>query len=267
MALSPLEEAQAKYEQIQKNIWYKRLTRWRIHDIVTLLVLIVVYHYSNLMKPFEREFIVNDIRFAHPFTVNETVTNNELFIYAYWIPFAIFFLGVADIYATLINLLGLTFSIVLTLIITNILKNNIGNLRPDFLLRCVPLASTPINTLVSIDVCTTKNLHRLLDGFRSTPSGHSSLSFSGLFYLTLYLAELLDIFASNGFWRVLVAISPTLGAALVATSRLQDYRHHYFDVISGSLLGAIIAYAVFSKYTKVNKETEKEEYTEFEQQV
>lgn len=41
---------------------------------------------------------------------------------------------------------------------------------------------------------------------------------------------------------------PTLGAALIAISRIMDARHHPFDVISGSLLGMAMAYISYRQY-------------------
>ncbi len=48
--------------------------------------------------------------------------------------------------------------------------------------------------------------------------------------------------------RVLVALAPLLGAALVAISRLEDYRHDVFDVTCGSLLGMLVAYFSYRRY-------------------
>ena len=41
---------------------------------------------------------------------------------------------------------------------------------------------------------------------------------------------------------------PTLGAALIAVSRIMDARHHPFDVISGSLLGILVAWGAYRQY-------------------
>jgi diacylglycerol diphosphate phosphatase/phosphatidate phosphatase len=41
---------------------------------------------------------------------------------------------------------------------------------------------------------------------------------------------------------------PTLGASLIATSRIMDARHHPFDVISGSLLGILVAWGSYRQY-------------------
>jgi diacylglycerol diphosphate phosphatase / phosphatidate phosphatase len=45
-----------------------------------------------------------------------------------------------------------------------------------------------------------------------------------------------------------VVLVPTLGAALIAISRIEDARHHPFDVITGSLLGALCAYISYRQY-------------------
>src|SRR5438046_5809393 len=41
---------------------------------------------------------------------------------------------------------------------------------------------------------------------------------------------------------------PTLAAALIADSRIMDARHHPFDVLSGSLLGIVMAWILYRQY-------------------
>lgn len=48
--------------------------------------------------------------------------------------------------------------------------------------------------------------------------------------------------------RVLLALSPLIGAALIAISRLEDYRHDVYDVTVGSVLGMLVAYFSYSRY-------------------
>ena len=48
--------------------------------------------------------------------------------------------------------------------------------------------------------------------------------------------------------RVLIALAPLIGAALIAISRLEDYRHDVFDVTCGSLLGMLMAYFSYRRY-------------------
>ena len=48
--------------------------------------------------------------------------------------------------------------------------------------------------------------------------------------------------------RVLIALAPLVGAALIAISRLEDYRHDVYDVTAGSILGIVIAYFSYRRY-------------------
>ena len=48
--------------------------------------------------------------------------------------------------------------------------------------------------------------------------------------------------------RVLLALAPLIGAALIAISRLEDYRHDVYDVTTGSILGMLVAYFSYRRY-------------------
>ena len=48
--------------------------------------------------------------------------------------------------------------------------------------------------------------------------------------------------------RVLLALAPLVGAALIAISRLEDYRHDVYDVTTGSILGILVAYLSYRRY-------------------
>lgn len=128
---------------------------------------------------------------------------------------------------------------------------------------------TPEHGLVSIEVCTETRHHVLHDGWRSFPSGHSSSAFAGLGFLALYVACFtrltptpLTILGSIRFMTgqmhvlrprtnlasVLLALLPLIGAALIAVSRLEDYRHDPYDVTVGSTLGMTVAYLSYRRY-------------------
>jgi diacylglycerol diphosphate phosphatase/phosphatidate phosphatase len=153
------------------------------------------------------------------------------------------------------------------------LKNAIGKPRPDLIDRCNPKPEEmaafllPGNfSLASHDICQQTNNAILKDGFRSFPSGHSSSTFSspepyigsslqvtgawaGLFYLSLYLSGKLHLLDSRGeVWKSFIVLVPSLGAALIAGSRIMDARHHPFDVITGSLLGIFCAWTAYRQY-------------------
>lgn len=228
------------------------LKKWRIGDVLLLPVVFIInsfqYHFT---KPFERQFYINDLTINHPFAEHERVTNSQNQFYSVVVPIviiALFTLVVGHpkhkLYLGYISILGLLVSIFVNELFTDVLKNWIGRHRPDFIARCIPRPDAPVNVLVyAKDVCTTTHKHRLADGFRTTPSGHSSGAFSGLFYLTLWLSgQLLTEHPLTGSWRKIVAAIPALCAALIALSRTEDYRHHFIDIVLGSLIGIVVAY-------------------------
>ncbi|KAL8725111.1 MAG: hypothetical protein Q9166_007553 [cf. Caloplaca sp. 2 TL-2023] len=49
-------------------------------------------------------------------------------------------------------------------------------------------------------------------------------------------------------WKTFIVMIPTLGAALIAVSRIMDARHHPFDVITGSMLGMVVAWGAYRQY-------------------
>ncbi|RLV92465.1 Diacylglycerol pyrophosphate phosphatase 1 [Spathaspora sp. JA1] len=226
------------------------IIKWRLTDLITIVVLIISYTFIWRIEPFQRQFYLNDITIQHPFAERERVNVQELFIYACIVPLiTVIAVGILitkpkyKIYNTYVALVGLFLSVLITGAFTDLIKNYIGRHRPDFLARCVPKKDTPVDILVfAKDVCTSTDHAKLMDGFRTTPSGHSSLSFAGLFYLTLWLlGQFVSSDHSVGMGRSLVCGIPSLGALLIALSRTEDYRHHFVDVVIGSLIGVGVA--------------------------
>jgi len=67
--------------------------------------------------------------------------------------------------------------------------------------------------------------------------------------LTLLPVSQLRVFLPRaGLHNTLISFSPFLAAALVAISRLEDYRHDVFDVVVGSCLGLSISYFSWRRY-------------------
>ncbi|KAF8416849.1 PAP2 superfamily-domain-containing protein [Tirmania nivea] len=183
-------------------------------------------------------------------------------------------------------ILGLLLSLALTLFATNLLKNVIGKQRPDFWGRCggviqdmeiiskytLPdygLSGTSDESgtrMVTWEVCqnyysdvivkpTTggsglKQVSRgaLQDGWRSFPSGHASISFAGLGYLSLFLAYVFGALGSRRKVRVgkersilaLVAtVVPVLTAGYISATRYTDLMHGGADICAGVILGIL----------------------------
>ncbi|KAJ4358556.1 uncharacterized protein N0V89_003140 [Didymosphaeria variabile] len=162
------------------------------------------------------------------------------------------------------GILGLMLSVGAAFTITGALKNAIGKPRPDIVDRC-QLKDEVLKRfaedksriiLATVADCMQKDNYILQDGFKSFPSAHSSVSFGGLFYLSIYLAAKLHVLDSKGeVWKSFIVLVPTLGAALIAGSRIMDARHHPFDVLSGSLMGILVAWGSYRQYFPPVSET------------
>ena len=194
-------------------------------------------------------FFINNMDIEYPHALIERVSVGWNIIYAGGLPLATIIVSLAVTRASLhkfhVTILGLLISyvlvtlvkidhqelktilsIMLTCFITDVVKNAVGRPRPDLISRCKPIAGTMKDTLVTIAVCTETDHHTLHDGWRSFPSGHSSFAFSGLGFLTLFFCGQLHVFRPRtDLGRVLVALMPLLGAALIAISRCEDYRY------------------------------------------
>lgn len=102
---------------------------------------------------------------------------------------------------------GLALSVATAFFITQGTKQMFGKPRPNLIARCQPdlsdIASHVVGgfgqdisarwTLVTYSICTQSDASLLADGFRSFPSGHSSFSWAGLLYLTLFVASKFSI--------------------------------------------------------------------------
>eukprot|EP00640_Fibrocapsa_japonica_P002148 CAMPEP_0113937578 /NCGR_PEP_ID=MMETSP1339-20121228/4175_1 /TAXON_ID=94617 /ORGANISM="Fibrocapsa japonica" /LENGTH=341 /DNA_ID=CAMNT_0000940407 /DNA_START=196 /DNA_END=1221 /DNA_ORIENTATION=+ /assembly_acc=CAM_ASM_000762 len=82
----------------------------------------------------------------------------------------------------------------------------------------------------------------------SFPSGHSSESMVGLFFVTLVLLH--DIQRFCPAWArppaCLIALGPTAVSVWVGVTRIEDYMHFPVDVTAGLLIGAFSAYFGFT---------------------
>ncbi|XP_010976068.1 phospholipid phosphatase 1 isoform X4 [Camelus dromedarius] len=128
--------------------------------------------------------------------------------------------------------------------LTDIAKYSIGRLRPHFLDVCDPDWSK-INCsdgYIENYICR-GNAQKVKEGRLSFYSGHSSFSMYCMLFVALYLQARM-----KGDWARL--LRPTLQFGLVAVSiyvglsRVSDYKHHWSDVLTGLIQGALVAVLV-----------------------
>ena len=143
---------------------------------------------------------------------------------------------------------GLLFATLVNGALTGAVKNMVGRPRPDMLSRCFPAGvPDPVPFAApGVPACE----HDDPEGWKSFPSGHSSWYFCGMGYTSLYLAAFADVLGGGGGLArspgaLTASLAPVSVALLVAVSRVMDYRHNPSDVLAGSLLGLLCAWAFF----------------------
>uniref|UniRef100_A0A668VRB9 Phospholipid phosphatase 1 n=1 Tax=Oreochromis aureus TaxID=47969 RepID=A0A668VRB9_OREAU len=129
--------------------------------------------------------------------------------------------------------------------LTDIAKYSIGRLRPHFLDVCRPewkLINCSAGTYIEDFTCT-GDAKQVNEARLSFYSGHSSFSMYCMLFLALYLQARLQ-----ADWARL--LRPTVQFFLIAASvytglsRVSDYKHHWSDVLTGLIQGALMALLV-----------------------
>jgi len=202
--------------------------RWlRVHHAIDWIVVIVVFIFSGLLsvfvEPYKRFLPESDPLVGYP-TKPNIVPVWLLMIICLVIPiltFAITQLWHHSRHDFHHATLGMLSSFAITNLVTTCVKLATGRYRPDY---------SPSNAT--------------WDGRMSFPSGHSSLSFSSMVFVSLYLAGKLQVYRHHNGSLVLKALmicAPCSLSVFVAISRVIDYHHDFSDILAGSILGAGIA--------------------------
>ncbi|EED20721.1 PAP2 domain protein [Talaromyces stipitatus ATCC 10500] len=173
------------------------------------------------LTPSQRPFSLTDPDISLPYKPKDTVSSGVLIVIGLVIPAAIILLFSFALVPSLHALkgtpfaliwrrkiwewnagwMGLALALAATFTATEGLKDLIGKPRPDLIGRCDPdlsqieryavgglgalLQGAP--TFVTYEICRNQGSELKNDGFAAWPSGHSSFSFAGMLYLTLWL--------------------------------------------------------------------------------
>ncbi|KAG5236869.1 hypothetical protein OIU77_014179 [Salix suchowensis] len=227
-----------------------KIARDHLHDWLILLLLVVIEVILFAMHPFYR-FVGKDMMtdLKYPLKGN-TVPVWTVPLYAVLLPVAVFLLVYIrrkDVYDLHHSILGLLFSVLITAVITDAIKNALGWPRPDFFWRCFPDGKELFDRWGNV-ICHGKGSD-VKEGHKSFPSGHTSWSFAGLGFLSLYLSGKIKAFDRKGHVaKLCIVFLPLLAASLVAISRVDDYWHHWQDVFAGGLLGLIVAAFCYAQF-------------------
>lgn len=220
------------------------VARFHMHDWLILFLLVVIDIVLNVIEPFHR-FVGSDMMTDLRYPLKEnTIPFWAVPIVAIILPLLVilvFYFIRRDVYDVHQALLGLLYSVLITAVLTDAIKDAVGRPRPDFFWRCFPDGKGVFDPVTRNVECT--GLKSVIkEGHKSFPSGHSSWSFAGLGFLAWYLSGKIKAFDRRGHVaKLCLVFLPLLVAALVAVSRVDDYWHHWQDVFAGGLLGLTVA--------------------------
>ncbi|XP_057862019.2 lipid phosphate phosphatase 2 isoform X2 [Cryptomeria japonica] len=228
-----------------------QLIRFHKHDWLMILILLASIGILNLIDPFYRfvgKTMLNDL--MYPLKEN-TVPFWAIPILAVVVPsivFCIYYFYQRNINELHHAILGLLFSVLITAVVTDAMKDAVGRPRPDFFWRCFPDGIPKFDNITGKVECH-GNKHVIREGHKSFPSGHTAWSFSGLGFLSLYLAAKVEIFDRKGHAaKLCIVFLPLLVAILVGISRVDDYWHHWQDAFAGALLGLTMATVCYRQF-------------------
>ncbi|KAH0392171.1 PAP2 domain-containing protein, partial [Aureobasidium melanogenum] len=261
----------------------------------------------SFVTPYHRPFSLVDLAISFPYVEHDAVSTALLVVLSLIVPAVVIAIVTAlfvpafsrsrlrdqqywtrKLWEFNAGWMGLGLSFVLAFFITSGIKNLIGKPRPDLLARCQPdltnIAAHVVGgygqdisqkwTLVSSSICTQTDSKLLNEGFRSFLSGHSSMSWSGLGYLALWLAskfnmlipylghdtppkrddrddteqESRDRAAAPPVFGAVIVLIPVCLAIWISSTRYVDFKHQGIDIFSGAVLGIITSWIGFRWY-------------------
>ncbi|KAF3431936.1 hypothetical protein FNV43_RR26672 [Rhamnella rubrinervis] len=212
-------------------------------DWLILLLLAIIDVALNVIEPFHRfvgEDMMSDLKYP---LQDNTIPFWGVPIIAILLPLVViivYYFIRKDVYDLHQAILGLLFSVFITAVITDAIKDAVGRPRPDFFWRCFPDGKGVFDAVKKGVVCK-GDKSVVKEGHKSFPSGHTSWSFAGLGFLALYISGKIRVFDRRGHVaKLCIVLLPLLVAALVGVSRIDDYWHHWQDVFAGALLGITV---------------------------
>ncbi|KAK6007702.1 hypothetical protein QM012_004516 [Aureobasidium pullulans] len=277
-------------------------------DWILIIAIVAVAGGISFVTPYHRPFSLVDLAISFPYVEHDEISTALLVVLSLVVP-AVAIAIVTALFVPAFSRsrlrdqrywtrklwefnagwMGLGLSFALAFFITSGIKNLVGKPRPDLLARCQPdlndVAAHVVGgygqdisqrwTLVSSSICTQTDSKLLNEGFRSFLSGHSSMSWSGLGYLALWLAskfnmlipylghdtpskrndeddtidqEARDRAAAPPVFGAIIVLIPICLAIFICTTRYVDFKHQGIDIFSGAVLGIITSWIGFRWY-------------------
>ncbi|CAF0765767.1 unnamed protein product [Adineta steineri] len=256
-----------------------------VFDGVSLVIVLLTWLlFKYLVKPVKRAFLCSDLSLYHPPPEKKVFPTWLLFVCAIGIPLVVITLSegvrwyylirkkaakvvykiqmgskVIDIPEWLGNLYIVVgvfiFANCCNSFLTNVGKVTVGRLRPHFIPSCFEKYSYKdfcqypnewiVNyTCIGESVDFVKDKDGAHDIRQSFPSGHSSSAFCGLIFLALYIHKVWN-YRNIGLFPYVMEMLCFALAAYIGITRITDNRHHATDVLSGAILGTVVAIIAF----------------------
>ncbi|XP_026493081.2 phospholipid phosphatase 2-like isoform X1 [Vanessa tameamea] len=223
--------------------------------IVTILVGLFEF---GVIPHYKSGFYCNDPALSFPFK-GDTVKMEVIMSTIILLPFALVFITELVLFDATYSIRAkfdftskITFKIfrnylcglIFNLGIVEVMKGITGNPRPTFFAICEPDTAKTCNgsEYVNTFECTSTRFSSWYqsDSYHSFPSGHTSLSLYCGFFMAWYLQR-------RAFdWRHrTVLVVPLLQllcltyVAVCSLTRITDHRHHWWDVLTGAVVGVV----------------------------
>lgn len=244
------------------NQWWSEFNvvlkeNWRNWSVFVLFVVGFLME-EYVTSPFERHITPEEMEnVKYPFDRHSTVPSWLVPIYGLVLPVVLAVVFHVMMNCEIREFHDLIFSVLINLAVTaaatGFLKETLGRPRPNFFERCYGDTYSVTDTLPYVNGnppdCTNSDKSEVEEGRRSFPSGHSSWAMCSMFYVTLFLIGKMHVFDGRGhFWKLAVSLAPTWLAIVIGITRIDDYMHHWTDVVAGWLLGMLVATMVYLMY-------------------
>lgn len=254
-----------------------KFLKFYINCILSILFIVIMIGCTQLLPHNKRQFFEKDINLSYYNKKTDEITVTMLYIislvtsYGICIVLANFntiewekskykYIGKLNLFV--MQILALTYAILSSGLATELIKKLVSSPRPEFYYLCnyngytdaVESGNYTMYNLLSVeyklgDYNNCKNNNGLIDAISSFPSGHTSTAFSSLLFSVFVIQRMLglkNIFSLGGTMSFL----PLVAGAWIAITRVQDMKHHDYDIMAGTIIGSICS--IISWYTLDN---------------
>ena len=244
------------------GVWSERYAAWRLGDWLFIVFLIGFYVLLYFIQPHHRVITDDsDPALRYPLQT-ETVSAALLFFFAVGLPlvtfaaFAYLRRALPHTRAEFQNvLLAFLLAILLDLLTTDSIKKLTGRPRPNFIALAGYVGGQVTGSTADVR-----------EAYQSFVSGHASLSFAGLLFLSQFLFQHLSPLSPlhiahsltvdkvgvhqlsriNNLPSLFIPAIPVALALWISLTRIIDYWHFCEDVVGGILVGSFYAYTMFN---------------------